>query len=595
MRLLAVCINSYGKLFSREVFNFSPEYSVSYDFEKSIITINVNDEYISGLYGDLISSVSAVIGRNGVGKSSLLNLIGNNVDERAFKSTKINGGEGDGYALIYVVGETDNHTVYYAETYNMTINNIRNLKCDSFYKLCDFYFQMSNENKNLYEVCVRPELKTNEIVFLTDDRCYIETENLTPVVLANVDDNIVRKKNPQCRLMDIYNAYVKLYNIGAINSDFVLRIDKSPKMQRQTEFFLNAIIFEPDVSVENERAQSFEELYADFLRKMFSEFCSYLLAGKPEGYDSSKVNKFVDYANSNIASSVEEYKIYFDRICAVLCEDYRFHSKLYDVIRTFEKFMIELINQEKYVRAGIDSFFISFPKKEDKEFEKLIKAYDELIIASGELQGSRNKKEVPFIIGRYKVSEGEERLLRIIASITASIIEYSNGQSIQSYSKKGNLIILVDEIEKGMHPEWSRSLIKYIIDVLNDIMMDVFDKKEYVKNLRNSIQLIFSTHSSLLLSDIVTDTNIFLEKDEKGQVNQVKRQMSFAANPMEMMKDKFFVDGYMGEFALCTINRVLENIKTGKADKKDKFIINQIGEPILRKKLEELYDERVES
>ena len=60
--------------FEKQEFNFSQEYNIHYDEEKKQLKITKNDNFVSNFFGGNID-VTAVVGKNGNGKTSLLNYI----------------------------------------------------------------------------------------------------------------------------------------------------------------------------------------------------------------------------------------------------------------------------------------------------------------------------------------------------------------------------------------------------------------------------------------------------------------------------------------------------------------------------------------
>ena len=74
----------------------------------------------------------------------------------------------------------------------------------------------------------------------------------------------------------------------------------------------------------------------------------------------------------------------------------------------------------------------------------------------------------------------------------------------------GDIILLVDELESGMHLEWSRRLIKILINNLSEIL-DIEGKGR-------KIQLSFTTHSPYMLSDIKPGNVIMIEKKSRNWI-----------------------------------------------------------------------------
>ncbi|WP_148889034.1 hypothetical protein [Streptococcus cristatus] len=76
MKLIALVIKRYDNLFKNQIFNFSDEYKVDFNFETNELKIDKNSDYIENFYGESIYNISPIVGINGVGKSTILNLIG---------------------------------------------------------------------------------------------------------------------------------------------------------------------------------------------------------------------------------------------------------------------------------------------------------------------------------------------------------------------------------------------------------------------------------------------------------------------------------------------------------------------------------------
>lgn len=115
-----------------------------------------------------------------------------------------------------------------------------------------------------------------------------------------------------------------------------------------------------------------------------------------------------------------------------------------------------------------------------------------------------------------------------------------------------NLIVFIDEAETAFHPEWQRELVRRTIMFFGAI----------AKNWQT--QLIFSTHSPILLSDVPSGNVVFL-KNENGRIiiKDDKRRKGFASNIFDLYKDSFFMEhGTMGAFATSKVNALLEKLKT---------------------------------
>lgn len=164
-----------------------------------------------------------------------------------------------------------------------------------------------------------------------------------------------------------------------------------------------------------------------------------------------------------------------------------------------------------------------------------------------------------------------------------------------------SLFLLFDEIDISLHPNWQKKQVQELINLLSQ-----YEKK---------FHLILTSHSPFILSDLLKENVIFLDKvndkteekypklDIKGlengnciNVSKYIELKTFGANIHTLLSNGFFMsDGLMGEFAKSKINEAIDNLH-GKSQslsqKQIKSIIDSIGEPFLQIKLEQMYKEK---
>lgn len=180
----------------------------------------------------------------------------------------------------------------------------------------------------------------------------------------------------------------------------------------------------------------------------------------------------------------------------------------------------------------------------------------------------------------YALSSGEYSMLTLFSRF--NITEYE-------LEKKDNIIILIDEGDLYFHPQWQKDWIFYFIQLVNII----FDA---------DVQLILTTHSPFVLSDIPTTNVTFMSKDENKGFGELGSNRTFAGNIVELFTNSFFLqDGLVGKFAKHKVNIFTEflltskpNVLNEKSDYISKFI-DSIGEPLVRNKLQEIFNSRLES
>lgn len=218
------------------------------------------------------------------------------------------------------------------------------------------------------------------------------------------------------------------------------------------------------------------------------------------------------------------------------------------------------------------------------------------------------------VINNLNMSSGERAFQNIFTWL--NILPFFNKiLERESVSIHKDILILIDEIDLYSHPEWQRKYIKVFIDEIARIFAD------------NRVQIIFTTHSPIVLSDMIKDSTIYLSNIENKCVvdNSEIHKQTFGANIHTLLLDSFFMDNTIGEFARIKIKnciRIMDKHKQFKQKdiSKEEFekdyinffklekdededididivklkinvqsIINSIGEPLIKRKLEEIY------
>ena len=152
--------------------------------------------------------------------------------------------------------------------------------------------------------------------------------------------------------------------------------------------------------------------------------------------------------------------------------------------------------------------------------------------------------------------------------------------------QKNSLIIFIDEGDAGFHPKWNKLYLKWILDFLNA-------QPEPLK-----FQLIFSTHSPYLLSDLAPENIVLLKRGPSNSTEIVPQDNfeSFGANIHELLADSFFLEGaHIGQLAKKTIYKILDQlsgevVNNPFTESEILRIIDKIGEPWVKSRLLEKFE-----
>ncbi|KAI3346087.1 AAA family ATPase [Clostridium botulinum] len=195
----------------------------------------------------------------------------------------------------------------------------------------------------------------------------------------------------------------------------------------------------------------------------------------------------------------------------------------------------------------------------------------------------------------WPLSTGEYNLLSLYSRI------YEVYKSMEGENE--SIILLLDEGENSLHPRWQQQYVKSIINLIDDL----FDNA--------NVQIILTTHSPILLSDIPGDNVIYLDKNNKYAENL----KTFGANIYDLYNNSFFLNnsvttGVIGTFADGKIKNIIgklnnieknfhemkeanENIEIEHKEKiksqlkEIKIVIDFMGEKVVKDILIEKYTE----
>ncbi|MWB94027.1 AAA family ATPase [Flavobacterium sp. GA093] len=181
----------------------------------------------------------------------------------------------------------------------------------------------------------------------------------------------------------------------------------------------------------------------------------------------------------------------------------------------------------------------------------------------------------------HSLSSGEQSYLSLMSRFYSLVHE-------QTDRMRNGIVILIDEGDTGYHPEWQRKFFKNTIRFLSSLFHG------------HKIQLIFTSNAPFLTSDLPKSNILFVEKSADGKPFFLEKDNhnanTFAANIHTLFSDSFYMDGMLiGEYAKDKINEVIKYLNDEtvvQSNDNYKKIIDSIGEPVLRKKLQDMWFEK---
>ena len=186
----------------------------------------------------------------------------------------------------------------------------------------------------------------------------------------------------------------------------------------------------------------------------------------------------------------------------------------------------------------------------------------------------------------YKMSSGERQFLFLMSSIIYHVMNIKSVPTSRMAYRYINVVL--DEVELCFHPEYQRTFIYKLLRSIERLHLNTYC----------GFNVIITTHSPFLLSDIPQGNVLYLED---GHVkNKEYMQNPFAANVNDILQQSFFLkNGFMGEFAKQKILKVIDGYTKKNPDANDANdakeaveLLAIIGEPLLKNKLSTFIEDK---
>lgn len=213
-------------------------------------------------------------------------------------------------------------------------------------------------------------------------------------------------------------------------------------------------------------------------------------------------------------------------------------------------------------------------------------------------------KESLFIVGHYfdlsfsrdtsentQLSSGELDTLKLFSRLHDALKLAPD----KYVNKSASHLLLIDEAENSYHPEWQRQFVSRLLSFLHAL------HEKYKRRGENiNFQLLLTTHSPILLSDIpVMCTNYLLKEEGNRHVRLLNdRHETFGANIYDLYKDSFFIQGgLIGAYAyekILTLRKEIEDEQEWKKERAEELTrrVDMIGDKVIRHYLLTLIEER---
>lgn len=194
-------------------------------------------------------------------------------------------------------------------------------------------------------------------------------------------------------------------------------------------------------------------------------------------------------------------------------------------------------------------------------------------ISSGKEVSPDDRKwaDMYFELNLDGMSSGQIAILLQFCNLTASLEKISK--------KRKKVLLLIDEGDAFLHLEWQRIYIQQ----LNDLLAVSAETAEL-----EALQVVMATHSPLLATDIPKQFICSLDERNEGEPPK-----AFAAT-LHTIFNHSFKARTIGEFASQRINEAVKNLQMQNLTLRDKLVIKSIDNPIIRREIELLLNQKKE-
>ena len=523
-------------------------------------------KYISNFWGENIQSVSAIVGNNGAGKSTLLKAIRDgNCQFIGADGKKIPHNSKLIFYYNSILGYNDTPNTSSPLQNVLTLSKYSILKKDSEYADPEFSRFLKIHNNAMLERIFR---------LIKNKKVYTKLLELGLPTINNINIKLNYSNKDYYNIPDTFKPFFQYFK------------DDRERKQKEREKILERKDYSINEDKENLKVKIikavikrihliFEETGNIYIREGFirgGKTVEYLKTKKIYGLKDAFFwyldNAYIKVNNIEFQLPVQEIKKLIDILLSTIEK-----SNKYNFFSDYRGFLnYDFIANDLETLEIIDAY-----QDFTKEFKKHFKVTDEPLFN--------------FSTDR-ELSSGEKLMYEQFSIFNEQVSRIENEIGIDNISDE--YLILLDEADVCFHPLWKKKYINMLLEVLPLIFVN------------KKLQIIFTTHDPLTLSDIPHQNILFLGKGENYTKVLTNKRKTFGANISNLLADSFFLeDGLVGDFAkkkieevIHVLNKMIENKNNNQhidiseeEQQRIRNLIRMVDEHIIQSKLIKMYNE----
>jgi predicted ATP-dependent endonuclease of OLD family len=572
MQLCYIWIEEY-KGFVDQGFNFSSKNSFEYDKYKSHLSKSKISTFIPDFFSSDIAEITGVIGKNASGKTNILELIqyvidgANTIVNKPFLAIFENNGKYKVYN--YKLPHIENNFSASIENYDGKVLGVNSIFFSNV-----FDGRRHNFGKKIIDISTNDLLNSqfgeninkNYQKQIQQQIHFIKSKEFE--LLENIENEVNSGRNIKLKPSKVILTSPIWSNI--INR--VKSLDEKIKKERELNFQLKEFVLSFRKKITDNKSLNSIKYFSSFL--VFIDFVlNRDILKMQDGKGYSNKEDYYKILNNIFDKTQEDLRI--DEMYKYFIGDFAINiDKYFNVFET-HKFLVELNERD-------------FGNQSDPDFKEDVGTY-----ASRRVQFKLdyNDQVGSFLTAYLEAVTNQSLTLSVEWSGISSghkayINLFANFHSALKRVKEDNVIICIDEGDLYFHPKWQTEFLYKLIKVLP-------------KLINKRCQLVLTTHSPFLISDLPKSNLLFLEKSASDNLKVISNieieGETFGGNIGDLYLDAFFMNGgLISYFAASKIQSLVKKIneRIEPISNDDRTLINQIGDELIKLQINKLINDK---